>query len=302
MSTLLSLPIEILHDIHLLSTSEHLPITCKRLLDIYSRTTTTRYRAQFLWKKYVLKDSDDGSVSKNRSIRDGAAGRERRKKIRWDAILATPACSIEVLQILRDFFHSDLPAPSDPEDLPKIKVSALPVRLFKALSPTPSDPSPAIIKDHADQLDQAFRYIHLLLTEYGTSPDKFGGYPLARSVLSGNLAFVRLLLDHGARPGVKDNLVIMVAIETGDLELLRLLIEPNFIHPKETKQSSPLIPNSLPPKSHKKLKLEDRVQITDQMLEQAIKRKDAAMAQYFINKGARPTLETIRLIEALQNI
>jgi hypothetical protein len=232
----------------------------------------------------VLKDSEDGSVSKNRS-RDGASGRERRKKIRWDPILATPACSIEVLQILRDFFHSDLPPSSDPEDLPKIKLSALPVRLFKALSRTPSDHSPAIIKDHADQLDQAFRYIHLLLTEYGTSPDKFGGYPLARSVLSGNLAFVRLLLDHGARPGIKDNLVIMVAIETGDLELLRLLIEPNFIHPKETSQSSPLIPNSRPLKNHKKLKLEDRVQITDQMLEQAIKRKDAAMAQYFINKG-----------------
>lgn len=96
--------------------------------------------------------------------------------------------------------------------------------------------------------------------------------------------------------------MIMVAIETGDLELLRLLIEPNFIHPRETSQSSPLIPNSRPLKNHKKLKLEDRVQITDQMLEQAIKRKDAAMAQYFINKGARPTLETIRLIEALQNI
>ncbi|OAV86920.1 hypothetical protein PTTG_10485 [Puccinia triticina 1-1 BBBD Race 1] len=309
MPTLLSLPIEILHDIHLLSTSEHLPIICKQLLHVYSRTTSARYRALFLWRKYVLKEAEDAQrplernsdVERRSRAKSSSGGRERRKKVRWDAILATPACSMEVLQILRGFYSD--PLPSDPPEIPKIKIPALPTRLFKALSSKPSDDSTA--DDHTDELEQAFRYIDLLLTDYGTSPDKLGGYPLARSVLSGNLAFIRLLLDHGARPAIKDNLVIMVAIETGDLELLRLLVEPAYIHPDESRLPLThccLNKNTPDSSNHKKLKLEDRVQITDQMLEKAIKRRHAPMARYFIERGARPTLETIRMIECLQNI
>ncbi|KAH9460852.1 hypothetical protein Pst134EA_017167 [Puccinia striiformis f. sp. tritici] len=309
-TTLLSLPIEILQDIHLLSTSEHLPISCKRLYEIYTRTTTARYRAEYLWRKYALKDQQWTEDEEQRRNDDNSIGRttERRRKIRWDAILACPACSIEVLSILRHF-HSERLHSSDQRTVPKLKLPGLPTRLFKALSSEPSTGSNS--KDLLNQLDQAYRYIQLLLTDYGASPDKLGGYPLARSVLSGNVPFIRLLLNHGARPGIKDDLVIMVAIETGDLSLLRLLIEPGFIHPLESSLPSkdtvnPVNPlllhqNSSPKiiQSNKKIKLDDRVQITDQMLEKAIRRKDPKMAQYFIEKGARPTLETIRLLESL---
>ncbi|KNZ63574.1 hypothetical protein VP01_1125g4 [Puccinia sorghi] len=253
-----SLPVELLHHIHLLSESEHLPIANKSLHHIYQRTTSNRYRAIFLWRKYVTSNSN---------------------KIPWHAILSVPACTLEVLRILTSFHDQHQPGN-------KIKIPVLPTRLFKALNTSTKE-------EHT-----AYQYIHTLLKEYQTSPDKLGGYPLARSVLSRNIPFICLLLSYGARPAIKNNLVIMVAIETGDLSLLRLLIEPSFIHPRQD-SSNHHSPLTLPQNSHKKIKLADRVQITDQMLEKAIKMKHPSIAHYLIQKGARPTLETIRLIESL---
>lgn len=210
--------------------------------------------------------------------------------------------------------------------------------MFKSLSThhpgssSSSNSNPTVV----ESFDEAYRFIDLLLSEFGASPDKLGGYPLARSVLSSNIRLIRLLLDHGARPSINQNLVIMVAIETGDLEILRLLIEPDYIHPLESIDPNPRSssPHLDPPqveddrhRSHpinpilpsqsdhhrtrrrqieagsqsKRIKLEDRVQVTDLMLERAIKRRDPSMARYFIEKGARPTLETIRIIESFSS-
>jgi hypothetical protein len=254
----------------------------------------------FLWRKYVVKEPlvyewspEHGWLRGSETTRSKNKNISKRKKVQWNAILATPACSIDVFRILRDFYSE--PLPSGHPDCPKIRIPVLPTRLFKALSIETSAGSAS--KDHAEQLDAAYQYVDLLLSDHGASPDKLGGYPLARSVLSGNLPFVRLLLSHGASPAIKQNLVIMVAIETGDLELVRLLIEPGFIHSKESvplnhdplklsylnKVHSNLILKHH--QQHKKIRLEDRVQVSDQMLERAIRRRDAPMAQYFIERG-----------------
>lgn len=138
-------------------------------------------------------------------------------------------------------------------------------------------------------LENSFRYISTLLSDYRSSPDKTGGYPLARSVLSGQLRFVRLLLSFGARPCVKDQLVILLAISKGDLNLLRMLVEVDYVHPDEESYEEVNLQKKQNKKKHKnkRRKTEDRVVINDQMLEKALKRKDYQIARYLIQKGQK---------------
>ncbi|MBW0472411.1 hypothetical protein O181_012126 [Austropuccinia psidii MF-1] len=280
-ATLLSLPPEVLYDIHLLSASEHLPLVCKTLFSIYTHGTTTRYRALFLWRKYFEKEIEK---PKNRP--------------QWDLVVCNRCCSMEALKILREFYLAESTSQEK-----QLRISQIPTRLFKALSNVASV-RPSSPVERVDELQRSYQYIKLLLSDFHASPDKLGGYPLARSVLSGNIQFIRLLLDYGARPSYKNNLVMMVAIGTGDLKIIRLLVEPNYRHPQELEHDEVACDSCAQAKApplicSKKSKLEDRLRITDEMLEKAVKRKDSLMAQYFMERGARPTLDTIRFMENL---
>ncbi|KAG0152387.1 hypothetical protein CROQUDRAFT_649789 [Cronartium quercuum f. sp. fusiforme G11] len=307
--SLLSLPTEILHHIHLISTSENLPLVCKPLWVLFSTTTTARYRAIYLWRKYILPQSQTDLNSNSRPIH------------KWDDIVTNGCCTLQVLIILRNFHQSEFDSELDPPNSssssdkppsssssphnqhpssssektqlgpPPIVIDQIPTRLFKPLSSNKTTRTEN--ETRAIKLEQSYQYIFTLLTEFRTSPDKTGGYPLARSVLSGNLDFIRLLLDFGARPRLKDNLVIMVAIEKGDLYIVRMLVERDYIHPEEDCKSRPRSDMK-----NKKVKREDRVKINDCMLEKALRRKHYRIADYLMGKGARPTLETIRLLES----
>lgn len=276
--SLIDLPTEILLDIHLLSESENLPIICKKLQEVFHQFTTNRYRAIYLWRKYILSDYLEGELEW-----------KLQKRHKWDSILTNRSCTLEVLMILREFHRYELRETSTGPTLPpsrgspKIFISQIPTRLFKPM--TSKNPI---------ELDKSYQYISTLLDEFNVSPKRLGGYPLSRSILSGELNFIRLLLTYGANPSDKDNLAIMIAIKTGDLNLVRMLIEVDFIHPDETEDSKKL---ALKNHRHKKTKFEDRVKVVDQMLDKALKRKDYKMGEYFMGKGARPTLETLKLVE-----
>ncbi|KAH9816181.1 hypothetical protein DFH28DRAFT_1125640 [Melampsora americana] len=270
---LINLPTEIILDIHLLSSSENLPIICKRFQELFHQFTTNRYRAIYLWRKYILSDYLQNQLQWR-----------NQKRHKWDSMITNRSCTLEVLMILRDFHQSEFKETFTlSSKSPKILISQLPTRLFNPM--TSKNPI---------ELEKSYQYISTLLDEFNLSPKKLGGYPLSRSILSGELSFIRLLLTYGAQPSDKDNLSIMIAIKTGDLNLVRMLIEVDFIHPNETQDSKRL---AMKNQAHKKTKFEDRVKVIDQMLDKALKRKDYQMGEYFMGKGARPTLETLKLVE-----
>ncbi|EGG10889.1 uncharacterized protein MELLADRAFT_76728 [Melampsora larici-populina 98AG31] len=285
-TSLIDLPTEILLDIHLLSSSENLPIICQRFKEIFHQFTTNRYRANYLWRKYILTDY----------LFQGEFQWKSQRKHKWDSILTNRCCTLEVLMILRKFHQDEFKETSKdlissslrPTRSPKIFISQLPTRLFK----------PMTSKDQIE-LTHSFQYISILLKDFNVSPKRLGGYPLSRSILSGELNFIRLFLTYGANPSDKDNLSIMIAIKTGDLNLVRMLIEVDFVHPNELEESKKIGLNYQLDglKSHKKIRLEDRVKVVDEMLDKALKRKDYKMGEYFMGKGARPTLETLKLVE-----
>ncbi|KAI8461940.1 hypothetical protein BY996DRAFT_6408228 [Phakopsora pachyrhizi] len=72
--------------------------------------------------------------------------------------------------------------------------------------------------------------------------------------------------------------------------------EPNVLRSKETDEE---IISRLCEKIRFKDYRMDRVKVTDQMLETAMKFKQYDIAHYFLDKGATPTLETLRMIKKL---
>ncbi|KAI8443150.1 hypothetical protein BY996DRAFT_8295385 [Phakopsora pachyrhizi] len=131
------------------------------------------------------------------------------------------------------------------------------------------------------------------MRDFDSSPDLVNGYPLARSILAKDLRMIRLFLKYGARLDHKNFLVVDLAIRLGDLGLIRVLIEPGFKHPIERMDRSKNWGDQIKLSASRS----DRIKVTDQMLERAIKFKNPSIIQYFIDKG--PTLEAIRLIENL---
>lgn len=83
--------------------------------------------------------------------------------------------------------------------------------------------------------------------------------------------------------------MILLAISKGDLNLLRMLVEVDYVHPDEESYEEVNLQKKQNKKKHKnkRRKTEDRVVINDQMLEKALKRKDYQIARYLIQKGQK---------------
>lgn len=208
----------------------------------------------------------------------------------WDAQLRYPCCTLEVVELLRRW---------EEKAGRKLYIKELPKRLFKYLSS--SDPSRPLAEP--DPLLSA-----LLNPPYSVSPDRRGGYPLSRAVLARDLRLIRDLLDAGASPATKDALPVRVAVGTGDLDVVRMLVEPDFRSPEEAPPEASASmsadysdadrPSSdghnleadgrrrLVKGAWKRRKVADRVQVSDGMLESAIKRGFFDLAAWLMTKGA----------------
>jgi len=105
------------------------------------------------------------------------------------------------------------------------------------------------------------------------------GYPLTRAVHAGFVPLVSFLLTHGADPRRKKGLAIMVAIRRKDLSLLKILIE----QPKGT---------------GKRRKLEDRIQVTPEMLRVAVKCDARDIVEYLVvEKECIPDMQTLLMMQ-----
>jgi hypothetical protein len=113
------------------------------------------------------------------------------------------------------------------------------------------------------------------------------GYALTKAVQAGFVPLVRFLLDHGASPRCKNNMPILVAIYRKDLSLVQLLIERVDRDPGTAEQKQ----------KRKKRKLEDRVQVTPDMLKAAVKLNARDIVEYFTKeKGCVPDMQTLLMM------
>ncbi|KWU43447.1 hypothetical protein RHOSPDRAFT_19601, partial [Rhodotorula sp. JG-1b] len=138
----------------------------------------------------------------------------------------------------------------------KLKCPQLPRRLVKGVG--------RIAGKDPTEVDMTF--IAYLLDHYSASPNSHDGYPLARAVFARHLPLIRLLLAHGADPGLKDGWAVTTAISHGDFDLKRRRDSDGG--------------------GGKRRKMEDRCAATSIMLETAVKSKQWAIVDYLTAKGA----------------
>ena len=101
-----------------------------------------------------------------------------------------------------------------------------------------------------------------------------------RAVQARNIPIVRLLLVHGADPKKRENLAVMIAIQSKELSLVKLLVERD----ERLKSSG----------SGKRRKLEDRVAVTTAMLTVAVKTKATDIAEWLMQeKSCVPDMRTL---------
>ncbi|KAH9989480.1 hypothetical protein BJV77DRAFT_948471, partial [Russula vinacea] len=184
----------LLYEIHFIAASEALPLTCRRLHDIFKKASSTVH-ADYLIARYIALPS-----SRQHNI--------------FTYVLRFPLCTPAVLNAL-------LERPSLPH-LP------LPKRLFRQLSPSGAEALPLLHFLYASGSGPSGQQ---RMTP--PNADSHDGYPLARAVSAGAVPLVRFLLDHGASPRRRNALAVRIAIRRKDLSLVRLLIEPPDAPPDE---------------------------------------------------------------------
>jgi hypothetical protein len=187
----------------------------------------------------------------------------------------------------------------------------LPKRLFRALRTSPDGP-----RRDFDAI--SLPLLRHLLGALQADPDSSNGYALAKAVLARHFELIRLLLEHGASPSIKENLPVMLAIGRNDIEIVRMLVEQDY-RPSEgdepvsadtsagqqesskkgrkrlsSQTSSPTGRNGSSP--GKRRRLEDRIKVTSGMLEQAVKQEYVPLIDYFMGKGAVPNMRTLAML------
>ncbi|KAI0255081.1 hypothetical protein BJV78DRAFT_1181133 [Lactifluus subvellereus] len=179
--------------------SEALPLTCRRLRDIFKSASPTTH-ADYLIARYLA--AIITTTTTPYSIVTYA--------------LRFPLCTPTVLDAVLARPHCPPILPDQPE---------LPRRLFRHLSATGAEAFPLLRFLYASPQLRTRPYV-----------DSHDGYPLARAVLAGAVPLVRFLLDHGASPRRKDAIAVRFAIKRRDLALVRLLVEPPEVTPGERRR------------------------------------------------------------------
>ena len=108
--------------------------------------------------------------------------------------------------------------------------------------------------------------------------DSYEGYALVRAVRANHIPLIRFLLDHGATAAHMDYQALDEAIQKGDLNLVKMLIE------KDTGDQNVN-------ENGKRSRTKDRIFVTHRILEKAVDEglKAREIVKYFIEeKGMRP--------------
>lgn len=220
---------------------------------------------------------------------------------------------------------SSSPPPPYPTFLPLPPRSIdIPKRLFRNLTSSPSPSSSISPSMNAStpitsssspsttfESEDLPLLLHIL-THLQGNPNSNKGYALAKSVLSRCRPLVEVLLEHGADPSIKDYMAVMLAVGRRDLDIVKLLIErqdDSFSFPSSSSSDKSLALGaiqsiSMPTSggngskkrrrggggdneriSPKRRKLDDRIQVTSEMLELAVKLEYEPLIQFFMSKG-----------------
>ncbi|KAJ7716740.1 hypothetical protein DFH07DRAFT_1013395 [Mycena maculata] len=282
MTGLEDLPIELLYEVQLSALSAALPITSRRLHAVFAAAPAS-FRAQ-----YVL-----GHVVPTARLPDTVS-----------RILRFPLCDVPVLDaVLRAWPEPEAPdltldiaqpSPSKPAgagqreadmgkepEPPPGRAPELPKHLFRALGPRPDS-----TYTDADAPLPLLRYLYAAPALACAPPDanSHDGYALTRAVHARFSPLVQLLLEHGASPKRKGGLAVMVAIRQKRLEVVRMLIERGEAQKGRNKNKN------------KRRRLEDRMEVTAEMLRAAVKAKARDIAEYFMQKGCVPDMQTLRML------
>jgi hypothetical protein len=251
------------------SLSDSLPVACKRLNAVFVNAPNT-LRVEYLLAR--------------------CADRKPFSKVLTRA-LRFPACTIHVLDVLlRDHITS---ANDRTADLPR--------RIFKDMSPrTPSQPP-----WHAH--DAPLPYLRHLFRHLAPDVNANDGYALTRAVYAGHTPLVRFLLDHGADPACKGSIAVLIAIRRRDKEMVRTLIERDYVPPiagvkRRLKHAADLEEPMAPEPAAgggraKKRKLGDRIQVSKEMLRAAQDSGAEELMDYFLSeKGCVPDIKTLGMM------
>ncbi|KAJ9118911.1 hypothetical protein QFC24_005874 [Naganishia onofrii] len=233
MTNLDDLPVDILHEIHLFSLSEHLPLLNRYLYAALSRPTATR-AARWLIRKYY-----DGGSSLQRGQQQQR--QQQQRDSRWLCkALECGVCDLEVLceleRIWRDeegdggeddaaVSASGLHSPRTRSlSRPPLQCPLLPKRIFRhrrtpPVAPPPPPPGPATPVPRIDPL------LRHLFNHYTPNPNSHRGYPLSRAVLHGDTQLIEYLLRRGADPREKDFLAVQIGVSRRDVGVVRLLVD-----------------------------------------------------------------------------
>ncbi|KAF9007616.1 hypothetical protein BDQ17DRAFT_1351019 [Cyathus striatus] len=251
------LPVELLYEIQLYALSPSLPCVSRRLRDVFSSVSNS-FRAQYIIGQIAL------------VAHRGLAAM-------YTKLLRYPICKQGVLELLQD----QLEQYSKPSRIAKAE---LPRRLFQNLVPK-TDTSQW---DENDYPLPFLRYLFSLPKIPVIDVNAHDGYALSRSVHARFVPLIRFLLDQGASPSCKRNMAVVIAIRQRDLQIVKVLIEreDKGDKSKETKKSN-----------SKKRKLEDRVELTSDMLKVAVKRNARDIVHYLsMEKGVVPDMQTLQMM------
>lgn len=148
--------------------------------------------------------------------------------------------------------------------------------------------------------------IRYLLDHYAVSPNSKKGYFLSKAVFIVHLPLVQLLLDYGADPTLNANWSVRNAIAKGDLRLVRMLLEGDYVHPDLADEDTPTLDDGADAigkrtkrristesgggTPRKKVKLGERCKATGEMLEVAVSRGEWRIVDYLRGRGALRSL------------
>ncbi|KAK7690597.1 hypothetical protein QCA50_005696 [Cerrena zonata] len=283
--SLQNLPVELLYEIFMYGQSEHFPHVCHHFYAVFKSAPTSILSHYLISRHYGL----------NLIV----------KSLRY------PFCNESIIEaILRD-----LPSSLNRGDV--LWETELPRRIFRTLQPKSSSASTSLAgsKRRRGQTvsgwredDEPLPFLRFLFNHERLRKPTVNhcqGYGLTKAVFAGHLPLIRFLLDHGADPGCKDGLAVMVAIKKRDLSLVKLLIEPDTTpvvdgeegHDRK-RQRTDREKDSKPNRA-KRRKLEDRVRINSDMLKTAVRCDARDIVEYFMNeKGCVPDMQTLMMMSS----
>ncbi|KAH7341841.1 hypothetical protein B0J17DRAFT_276191 [Rhizoctonia solani] len=271
---LLDLPAELLFEIHAYSVSTYLPLTNKYLLQ------TFRYAPPCCRAHFILGRLDPSAPLVPENVLESA--------------LSYPMCTDSALDFLEHIYPLAL--------LPRSKLKAVRVSpgrwMFRNLqsqpkpkrrrkhgsNPVPAPPSSSSTNPRSNPL----AFLQSLESRYTLSFSANGSaFALAMCVRAGpaQRPLLQLLLRNGADPSAKSCLPLQIAAALGDLDALKLMIEPS-----DEQQSQGIA-------GRKRRRIEDRVQPTNKVLSAAVKERHIEVAEWLMHeKGVVPDMATMQML------